>query len=485
MEISKKIDILLEQNHKLHESGVRDIKKIAKEYQKSKIFYHQDLDGITSGIAMREYLKQYGIKTVDVEDIQYGDKEYTVKKTPKGVMQVLVDFGHAKVNAKIYTDHHDHGDDERRTFAKGQSKSLPKTPSNVEAISMTMSPTDIFPTKDVKIISTVDTANFAKYGLTPDDIMKSVFTLDKKVDVSKNHQMMGLVVNKLVLAYKNKKGFLDELVMTAKPSLLSMYNTTVKLAKKYGYDTGKDMTQLTANYKQQRKDKSLPNLKVSDVKNMKGGDSGMIGTTIVQTGGGAMNPARGNQYDRYAIFSIYPESDYLVTEWPSMLNQVSKNPFVSKRNPHHLGDLVMKKIMPKYKGKLSKMMVSLDTLKYNFEAASMRKGGIEGIVAFTFDDLQYLFKDQLKKLADSPKWYKEMLHNIVNKPYKHLSPKQKAVMKKIEIPAWEIIMKQSGGHKDITNINLPHWLGKKGEMKKIQRSITMDTAKEMQDRHLE
>ncbi len=447
---------------------------------------------------MKEYLKQYNIKTVDVEDIQYGDREYTVKTAPEGVMQVLVDFGHAKVNAQIYTDHHDHGEEERRSSTKGQSKLLPKTPSNAQAISTTISPTDIFPPKDIKIISMVDTADYSRYGFTPDDVMKSVFSTDKTIDATKNHELMGLVVNKLVLAYKNKKGFLDELVMTAKPSLISMYNITVKLAKKYGYIPGGDMTQLSANYKQQRIDKSLPNLKISDIKNMKGGDSGMIGNTIVQTGGGRMIPSQGNQYDRYTIFSVHPEGEYLVTEWPSMLNQLSKNPFLPKKNPIHLGDIVMKKIMPKYKGKLSSIKVSLDKIKYNFEAASMRKDGIEGIMGFTFDDAMYLFKDQLKKLTKDEGWFKKdgkwtkkdnswynnMVKDIMNKPYKKLSFKQKSILKKITIPAWDLIMVQSGGHKDITNINLPGWLGEKGVMKDIQRSITMDMAKEMKDKNL-
>ena len=258
----------------------------------------------------------------------------------------------------------------------------------------------------------------------------------------------------------------------------------MRMMKERNLISGKEMEKLTAHYKSQRKEKSLPDLKLSDIKSMKGGASGMIGTTIVQTGGGAMIPSRGDQYDRYTIFSIHPDSDYLVTEWPTMLNQLSKNPFVSKSNPYHLGDLVMKSVMPKFKGKLSKMPVSLDTMKYWFEAASMRKGGIDNIVGFTFDDLFFLFKDQLKKLAESPKWYKDMLKDITNKPYKSLSFKQKAVMKKVTIPAWDLIMKQSGGHKDITNINLPHWLGKKGQMQKIQREITIEMAKQMQDKHL-
>jgi hypothetical protein len=480
MSILKKINSIFKEELILHESGFRNIKNIAKQYNKAKIFYHQDLDGITSGIAIREYLKQYNIKTIDAEMIQYGDKEYAVKTAPKGVLQVLVDFGHDKVNMQIYTDHHDHTDTERKTSTKGQSKLLPTTPSNAQAISMTISPTDIFPPKDIKAISTVDSADFAKYGLKPDDIMRSVFTADKTLNVSKNHQMMALVVNKLLLAYKNKPGFLDEIVMKAKPSLISMYNLTVKMAKERGLTSGLEMLTKTANYKNQRKEKIIPNLKISDVKNMHNGDSGLIGTTIVQTGGGAM--AGNNQYDRYTIFSIHPNAEYLITEWAGMLNQLSKNPFIGRKNSYHLGDLVSKEILPKYKGKLKSIDVTLDSLKYNFEKMDVKKR-IKGAMGFTFNDLMYLFKGKIKGLSNSNKWWGSMVKDITNKPYKFLSKKQKDVLKKISITAWDIITTQSGGHKDITNISLPYYLGK--EMKTIQRNMTIDMAKLMKDKHLE
>jgi single-stranded DNA-specific DHH superfamily exonuclease len=42
----------------LNESGIRDIKQISKRYKKAKIYFHQDLDGVTTAIAMKEYLEQ-------------------------------------------------------------------------------------------------------------------------------------------------------------------------------------------------------------------------------------------------------------------------------------------------------------------------------------------------------------------------------------------------------------------------------------------
>jgi len=66
----------------IKESGIQNINKIAEKYKKAKIYFHQDLDGVTTAIAMREYLAKYGIKTVDCEVTQYGSKEWAIK-TPK------------------------------------------------------------------------------------------------------------------------------------------------------------------------------------------------------------------------------------------------------------------------------------------------------------------------------------------------------------------------------------------------------------------
>ena len=54
----------------INESGIRDINQISKRYQKAKIYFHQDLDGVTTAIAMKNYLEQNGIKVVDCEVIQ-------------------------------------------------------------------------------------------------------------------------------------------------------------------------------------------------------------------------------------------------------------------------------------------------------------------------------------------------------------------------------------------------------------------------------
>jgi hypothetical protein len=67
------------------------------------------LDGVTTAIAMKKYLENNGIDVVDAHVIQYGDKEFAVKKNDAmgDTMPVLVDFAHGKPMFVIHTDHHD------------------------------------------------------------------------------------------------------------------------------------------------------------------------------------------------------------------------------------------------------------------------------------------------------------------------------------------------------------------------------------------
>ena len=53
------IQILTEESKKLiFESGIRNIKELSKRYPKAKIYFHQDLDGVTTALGMKNYLEQ-------------------------------------------------------------------------------------------------------------------------------------------------------------------------------------------------------------------------------------------------------------------------------------------------------------------------------------------------------------------------------------------------------------------------------------------
>jgi len=459
MDILEKIELFEKVNKRLDETGIRNIKDLGKEYKEAEIYFHKDLDGVATAVGMKEYLRRYGIKTIDAHTIQYGGEEYAIPKPRNKVLAVLVDFAHGKPVMHIHTDHHEGqvGYDPEST-----STAFVTSPSNVAFLSQVVSPQDIFPPKDMKVISMVDSAKFYDAGITPDEVMRAAFKVSKKIDVSKNHTAMGLVVNKLTLAYKNKAGFLEELVLKSRPSLVSMYNVIKKIAKTAGYSPPEEIEAAHAGYEARQKVSK-------DVK--------MVGTTIVQYGGGVMRGT--GAYDRYTPFKLHPEAHYMTIAWPVGLLQLSKNPFKGD-NPHHLGT-IMQKALNKYKSYLIGMDVTLDRMKFIFERDIEKKGSAASM-GFTFSDLIALYGKNVKGIEKS-RW-KEMVRDITNKKYKQLSFKQRDILKKVSVSAWDIIQAGSGGHKDISNVSGLNFIPGKGEYIRFLKKLQNDVANLMKDKRL-
>ena len=291
----------------LTEGGIRNINELSKRYNKAKIYFHMDLDGVTTALAMKKYLEDNGIKVVDAEVIQYGDKEFSVRKADAQgeVMPVLVDFAHGKPMFIVHTDHHD-----RQAGAEDTgSTSFRQARSNVETLSQIIPPSEIFTPEDVATISMVDSADYASRNITPKMVMNYVFNFDKDKSAKENRMMLGLVTNKLLLAFKNKPNFLENLVMTAKPSILSIFNMISGIVKERNYPSSSELEKNKEGYIKSMK--ASPNVKVED-------------GIIVQYGGGSMIKA--GSYDRYTPFENNPDADFLVIAWPLGLLQASCNP---------------------------------------------------------------------------------------------------------------------------------------------------------------
>ena len=231
----RQLQILGEQTL-LNESGIRNIKELSKRYQKAEIYFHQDLDGVVSAIGMRDYLSRYGIETIDCHVIQYGDKEFAVKKPDASgdTMPVLVDFAHGKPEFTIHTDHHD----SQAGVEDHTSTDFSSARSNVQTISQTISPSELFTDEDIQIINTVDSADYAKHDISPSEVMNYVKGIDNTKTTKGNKWILGLLTNKLLLAYKNKKEFLEELVMKATPSLMNIYQNIIRIAGEKGINLG-------------------------------------------------------------------------------------------------------------------------------------------------------------------------------------------------------------------------------------------------------
>ena len=420
---------LLSETVLLKESGIRDINDIAKRYNKAKIYFHQDLDGVTTALAMKNYLEQYGIKTVDAEVIQYGAKEFAIKK-PEGsgdVMPVLVDFAHGKPMFTIHTDHHD----TQAGVEQGTATNFKASRSNVETITQTISPKEIFTPDDILLISTVDSANFIEHDITPEMVMNYLFSYNKDESLKRNKMLMGLVVNKLLLAYKNKPRFLEEIVLNAQPSLLSILNNIRQQATEKGYASPEDMTKNKEAYIQSRKE----------------GGVEKYGNILTQYGFGGTSKA--GAYDRYTPFRNNPDADFIVTGMPFGGVQASCNPFKKDRalKGVNLGE-IKDEVLEELSGELKNVKVTFGDIKRVAEIEAEYKS-----VGFTLKDLMAIYGDFPSFKVEGGDRLLEILDEVSNKLYRTLSEKQKALFDKISLNALDTIKANSGGHKCITNIS--------------------------------
>ena len=422
----------------IKESGLRDINALSERYPKAEIYFHQDLDGVTTAIAMKKYLEDNGIKVVGSHVIQYGDKEFAVKKNDAqgDTMPVLVDFAHGKPMFVIHTDHHD-----RQAGAEDtKSTSFRQSRSNVETISQSVSPKELFPNNDIRLISMVDSADYAKNEITPEMVMNYIYRFDKESGLQKNKTVIGLLTNKLLLAFKNKPGFLEQLVMNCQPSLMSIFNEIKTIMREKGFPKEFELEKNKEDYVQQMK--TNPNVKISD-------------NIIVQYGGGSMMKA--GSYDRYTPFRNNPEADFLVIAWPLGLVQASCNPFKKERELKgvNLGEIAQE-VLSKWESQLKEKKVSLSTIKWISESG---KDFNPESVGFTFKDFTALYGDKFKSVEGGAE-YLMKVRELMNKPFTELTEEEMSLLDNIGVSTWDLIQANSGGHKCITNISGLNYLGR-------------------------
>ena len=385
---------------------------------------------------MKKYLEDNGIDVVGSHIIQYGDKEFAVKKNDAtgDTMPVLVDFAHGKPMFVIHTDHHD-----RQAGAEDtKSTSFRPSRSNVETISQIVSPKDIFPSSDILLISTVDSADFAKYDISPDEVVNYLFRIDKDKSLQKNKMLIGLVINKLILAFKNKPGFMENLVMKSNPSLMSILTNIKDWMKQTNAPAPEELQKNAEAYKETMK--GYP--KVED-------------NIIFQYGGGSM--IKPGSYDRYTPFRNNPEADFLIMAWPLGLVQASCNPFKKDRELKgvNLGEIAQE-VLGKWEGQLKERTIPLSTIKWISE--SSKDFGPES-VGFTFKDFKALYGDKFTTMENGEEVL-DHIQEMMEIPFTELPEEHKEMLDKIGVNAWDLIQANSGGHKCITNISGLNYLGR-------------------------
>ena len=270
--------------------------------------------------------------------------------------------------------------------------------------------------------------------------MNYLFKIDKDQSLQKNKMVMGMVTNKLLLAFKNKPKFLENIVMNANPSLLSILMYIKSQIKDSGYA---DVGALEKN-----KEMYVQSMKIN--KNVKVDDG-----IIVQYGGGSM--MKPGSYDRYTPFRNNPDADFLVIAWPLGLVQASCNPFKKERalKGVNLGE-IKDEVLNKWKSQLQNKDIPLSTIKWISESG---KSFNEESVGFTFKDFNALYGKEFKRMDDGEKILND-IDVVMKKPFSELTQNEMKMLDSISVNAWDLIQSNSGGHKCITNISGLSYLGR-------------------------
>ena len=498
------------------EVGFRNLKKIAQKYSTSEIYFHQDLDGVCSALSMKYFLEKfYNIKVVDTHIIQYGALEYAVKHTKKENLPIIVDYAHSKVGYILF-DHHD-----KQSGAETAAGVYAKASrSNAEIISGEISYSDVFLSTDIKLIQTVDSADFLKYDLKPEDIQKALFSVNKDISAAKNRFLMGFVVNRLLLSMKNKRitvdsldgkrkhtnrNLLECLVLDCSPSLYSLFinlkhyiNKAISLEwdryrksydKESKLSTPEELTRNLMKYIETRKRYITEpgystNVKHPDI------DFDENYKIVTQVGiGNVFDPG---SYDRYVVFKNFPEAEFVCTIFPMGLIQVSCNPFKEKRlKSVNLGEIT-REVLSKYKHGLSNIRVGIsDVKKINEDEVGKMKskyGKEYKAMGFRLSDLKSLYKNSIVYLPNRKDGdlktraildlenqslpEVKLLNSWMDKNYSEWTYEVSEELNHLKIPVLDIIVQGSGGHPSITNIQGLNYMSTRKDL--MQRLFKTD-----------
>jgi hypothetical protein len=286
----------------------------------------------------------------------------------------------------------------------------------------------------------VDSADYASNDITPEEVMNYLFKFDRDRSVDKNKKILGLITNKLLLAFKNKPNFLRDIVMNAQPSLMSILLNIKDQMKSKGYAAVEDLDKNKEDYVKTMK--TSPNVDVQD-------------KVIVQYGGGSM--FKPGSYDRYTPFRNNPDADFIVLAWPMGMVQASCNPFKKERalKGINLGE-IKDEVLSKWESQLKGKTISLSTIKWVSESGKDFGGESVG---FTFKDFMALYGDKFTTMENGDRVLSH-IQDMMETPFADLSEEHKEMLDKIGINAWDLIQANSGGHKCITNISGLNYLGR-------------------------
>ncbi len=213
---------LNELNNKLNEDGI----KIPDNTFAAKIIHHQDFDGVFSAIITYNQLIKQGIPAKDITTqwIQYGstDDEYIdILKKKKGQMTALVDFAKIPDGADVPDFWSDHHKAEKKYGTSSGRTGASEFKSDSHHISL-LHTTNLVDEETIKIVDIIDSAGYSN--------LEDVLKLPKDFKSRNRMERLGILCNALLSDSKILKNnsLLETFIKMTKPSIISFYNNIIE-----------------------------------------------------------------------------------------------------------------------------------------------------------------------------------------------------------------------------------------------------------------
>lgn len=240
----------------LQESGIQ----LPKNTKAVKIIHHKDMDGVFSAIIAYNQILRQGIspRNITLHTIQYGDEQRDKNelvnkfKRSKGQAVVLVDF--ARLPSGIdepdfWSDHHAYEGDKPKVSGRVGATEYKSDASHLALIRTS----NMVDKETLKAIDIVDSAGYSN--------LMDVINLPKDFKEKGRMERLAIISNTLLTSTNllDNPTLLPEFIKETKPSLVSFYNTILKYIRldDIQKEAIKELTKLKPNWEKVEKARNL------------------------------------------------------------------------------------------------------------------------------------------------------------------------------------------------------------------------------------
>lgn len=190
-------------------------KKLGKVGKKVMLYFHDDLDGIFSAVAMKKYLLSHGFDIIGYGVVNYMEGWDIIELDTKYI-NIAVDFAEITDDIDIYIDHHGEFKDDDNLKGKFAIKTL--TSSAYEGIMDQLGlPNDKLV---LDVIKMVDAAKYDEYDVAWTDLLKWDYNYFKN---HKNPKLMFAGVFNQFLKRGDYRTFIEVVQNCDEPSIYKIY----------------------------------------------------------------------------------------------------------------------------------------------------------------------------------------------------------------------------------------------------------------------